>query len=280
MRTVRRRRPRRSVSSLPCTTATSSTPSRSTTTWSAPRPRPGGRSRRCSPTRSPRAAPCVTRTAARSLGLHGPRGHRPHLRRDLRRRAARTRPSSPPWCCPPGTARSRSGSASAWRSACRRSSRSPSARLATLLPDALVEVVALPDLPGRRDRCCCARRPGADAAEKEQEEEFAAKATEPKSGRQGRASRRFLVLFAAEWGDLSQLLTISLVGEVPRPPSASSSAPGPRCSRSRASRCVAGRVLLRYMRLSCCTTSAPAVCLLLAVVTAYEVVRADPGRAH
>ncbi len=53
--------------------------------------------------------------------------------------------------------------------------------------------------------------PKADAAEAETEEEYAAKATSPKSGLAA-IGASFLVLFAAEWGDLSQLLTISLVG--------------------------------------------------------------------
>ena len=40
----------------------------------------------------------------------------------------------------------------------------------------------------------------------------------------------FVVLFAAEWGDLSQLLTISMIAEVYGNPGACSSAPGRRCS--------------------------------------------------
>ena len=52
--------------------------------------------------------------------------------------------------------------------------------------------------------------PGADAEEKEQEAEFeAATATDRTFWSATGAS--FLLLFAAEWGDLSQLLTISLV---------------------------------------------------------------------
>ena len=78
------------------------------------------------------------------------------------------------------------------------------------------------------------------------------------------------MLFAAEWGDLSQLLTISLVAKYEDPvsvfigalgallPSAGwPCSPAGRCSGS--SRCTR------------CTTSAPAVCLLLAGLTAYEL---------
>ncbi|BCJ71935.1 UPF0016 family membrane protein [Catellatospora sp. IY07-71] len=50
----------------------------------------------------------------------------------------------------------------------------------------------------------------ADEQEQEQEEEFAAKAAEPKRGWRA-AGASFLVLFTAEWGDLSQLLLAGLV---------------------------------------------------------------------
>ena len=73
-------------------------------------------------------------------------------------------------------------------------------------------------------------------------------------GRQGRAPAAgpccasFLVLFAAEWGDLSQLLTISLVARY--------EAPGQRLRRRLGAlllvcglAVLAGRVLLRYMTL-------------------------------
>ena len=58
--------------------------------------------------------------------------------------------------------------------------------------------------------------PGADAEEKEQEEEFAAKATDARTGLKAVVAS-FLVLFAAEWGDLSQLLTISMVAKYGHP---------------------------------------------------------------
>ena len=58
--------------------------------------------------------------------------------------------------------------------------------------------------------------PGADAEEQEAEEEYAAKATEERTGLKAVVAS-FLVLFAAEWGDLSQLLTISLVAKYGEP---------------------------------------------------------------
>ena len=59
--------------------------------------------------------------------------------------------------------------------------------------------------------------PRADEEEQEQEEEYAAKATDDaRAGLQcGRTS--FLVLFAAEWGDLSQILTLNLVAKYGSP---------------------------------------------------------------
>ena len=58
---------------------------------------------------------------------------------------------------------------------------------------------------------------GADAAEGETEEEFAARAGgTPKAGLAA-IGASFLVLFAAEWGDLSQLLTALAGREVRRP---------------------------------------------------------------
>ncbi|MCW2753090.1 MAG: hypothetical protein JWQ32_501, partial [Marmoricola sp.] len=58
--------------------------------------------------------------------------------------------------------------------------------------------------------------PKADATEPDAEAEFAAKATTTRTG-WGAVLASFLVLFAAEWGDLSQLLTISLVGRYDDP---------------------------------------------------------------
>ena len=83
----------------------------------------------------------------------------------------------------------------------------------------------------------------------------------------------FLVLFAAEWGDLSQLLTISFVGSYHDQVSVFVGAWLALLTVSGLA-VVAGRVLLRYMKLSVLHYVGSAVCLLLAVVTVVEIVRA------
>ena len=90
--------------------------------------------------------------------------------------------------------------------------------------------------------------PKADAGEAETEEEYAAKATSPKSGLAA-VGASFLVLFAAEWGDLSQLLTISLVGRYHDALSVFIGAWAALLAVSGLA-VVAGRFLLQHMRLS------------------------------
>jgi putative Ca2+/H+ antiporter (TMEM165/GDT1 family) len=141
--------------------------------------------------------------------------------------------------------------------------------LATLLPDVLVKSVAmLIFLVGAFVLLRTA--PGADAAEKEQEEEYEAKAAEPKSFLKA-AVASFLVLFAAEWGDLSQLLTISFVTRYHDHVSVFLGAWAALLTVSGLA-ILAGRVLLRYMRLSVLHYIGAAVCLLLAVVTLVEII--------
>lgn len=141
--------------------------------------------------------------------------------------------------------------------------------LVTLLPRRIVEAGAgLIFLAGA---VLLAREaPKADAEEAATEEEFAAKATSPKVGLAA-VGASFLVLFAAEWGDLSQLLTISLVGRYHDPVSVFLGAWGALLVVSGLA-VVAGRVLLRYVRLSTIHYVGAAVCLLLAGITAYQVV--------
>jgi Ca2+/H+ antiporter, TMEM165/GDT1 family len=141
--------------------------------------------------------------------------------------------------------------------------------LATLLPDTLVKGVAIAIfLLGAVVLFRTA--PGADAAEKETEDEYAAKSAEPKSFLKA-AVASFLVLFAAEWGDLSQLLTISLVGRYHDATSVFIGAWGALLLVSGMA-VVAGRFLLRHMRLSTIHCVGAGVCLLLAAVTAYQLV--------
>ena len=141
--------------------------------------------------------------------------------------------------------------------------------LVTLLPRELVEVVAgLIFLVGAI--LLLREAPRADAEEARTEEEYAAKASSPKAGLAA-VGASFLVLFAAEWGDLSQLLTISLVGRYHEPVSVFIGAWGALLVVSGLA-VVAGRFLLRYLRLSTIHYVGSAVCFLLAVVTAYQVV--------
>jgi Ca2+/H+ antiporter, TMEM165/GDT1 family len=87
--------------------------------------------------------------------------------------------------------------------------------LATLLPGLLVRSVAAAIfLIGAVVLLRTA--PGADAAEKDQEEEYAAQATEARSFLKACVAS-FLVLFAAEWGDLSQLATAGLAARYQDP---------------------------------------------------------------
>ena len=144
-------------------------------------------------------------------------------------------------------------------------------QVVTYLPHTLVEVVAgLIFLAGAI--LLLREAPKADAAEAATEEEYAAKATSPKSGLAA-IGASFLVLFAAEWGDLSQLLTISLVGRYHDALSVFIGAWGALLAVSGLA-VVAGRVLLRHLRLSTIHYVGAAVCFLLAGLTAFQVVLA------
>jgi putative Ca2+/H+ antiporter (TMEM165/GDT1 family) len=141
---------------------------------------------------------------------------------------------------------------------------------ATLLPEGLIKGVALAIfLVGAF--LLLRTAPGADEAEKEQEEEFSAKAAEPKPFFKAMVAS-FLVLFAAEWGDLSQLLTISFVTRFHDHVGVFLGAWGALLTVSGLA-VLAGRVLLRYLRLSLLHYIGAAVCLLLAVVTLVELIR-------
>ena len=87
--------------------------------------------------------------------------------------------------------------------------------LTTYLPDSLIESVALVIfLAGAV--LLFRQAPKADAEEAATEEEYAARATESRTGLKA-VTASFLVLFAAEWGDLSQLLTISMIARYGHP---------------------------------------------------------------
>jgi putative Ca2+/H+ antiporter (TMEM165/GDT1 family) len=142
-------------------------------------------------------------------------------------------------------------------------------QVVTLLPHKLVESVAgLIFLVGAI--LLLREAPRADADEAGTEEEYAAKASSPRVGLAA-VGASFLVLFAAEWGDLSQLLTISLVGRYHQPVSVFLGAWGALLAVSGLA-VVAGRFLLRHIKLSTIHYAGAAVCLLLACVTAYQLV--------
>jgi putative Ca2+/H+ antiporter (TMEM165/GDT1 family) len=141
-------------------------------------------------------------------------------------------------------------------------------QLATLLPETLIRGVAVVIfLLGAV--LLFRSAPGADAEEAEAEEEYAAKATEARTGFKAVVAS-FLVLFAAEWGDLSQLLTISLVAKYHEPLSVFVGAWAALLAVSGLA-VIAGRVLLRYLRLSLLHYIGAGVCLVLAGITLYEL---------
>lgn len=111
--------------------------------------------------------------------------------------------------------------------------------------------------------------PGADAQEQQQEESFAARATSEGQGWRA-VLASFLVLFAAEWGDLSQLLTLNLAASSGSPVSVFVGAWAALLTVSGLA-VIAGRILLRYLRLSLLHYFAAAVCLLLAGVGIYRL---------
>jgi putative Ca2+/H+ antiporter (TMEM165/GDT1 family) len=78
------------------------------------------------------------------------------------------------------------------------------------------------------------------------------------------------VLFAAEWGDLSQLLTLSLVARYEEPLAVLVGAWGALLAVSGLA-VVVGRALLRWVPLTGLHYAGAAVCLLLAGLTAYEL---------
>ncbi|MFY9913529.1 MAG: TMEM165/GDT1 family protein [Nocardioidaceae bacterium] len=102
--------------------------------------------------------------------------------------------------------------------------------------------------------------PHADDEEKEQEEEFAKKATRDQKGWHA-VLASFLVLFAAEWGDLSQILTLNLVAKYGSPVSVFIGSWAALLTVSGLA-VIGGRFLLRYMRLSVLHYVAGSVCLV------------------
>ncbi len=104
----------------------------------------------------------------------------------------------------------------------------------------------------------------ADAEEQEAEEEFAAKSTTAATGLRA-ATTSFLILFLAEWGDLSQLLTASLAAKYRDPLSVGVGAFLALATVSGLA-AVLGRGLLQRLRLATLRRVGGLVCLALAVI--------------
>jgi putative Ca2+/H+ antiporter (TMEM165/GDT1 family) len=141
---------------------------------------------------------------------------------------------------------------------------------ASFLPQQLVRVVAaLLFVVGAIILFRAART--ADAAEGAQEDEYAAKSDADAHGFKVVATS-FLVLFAAEWGDLSQLLTISLVAKYDDPFSVFLGAWGALLAVSGLA-VVVGRLLLQRVRLEVLHYVGAAVCVFMAALTVWEMTR-------
>ena len=112
--------------------------------------------------------------------------------------------------------------------------------------------------------------PTAAATEREQEAEVAAKAATPRSFVRA-AAASFGVIFVAEWGDLSQLLAMSFVSRHGHPASVFVGAWAALLVVSGLA-AVAGRLLLRHLRLSLIHYAGATVCLGLAGWSVWELV--------
>lgn len=112
---------------------------------------------------------------------------------------------------------------------------------------------------------------GADAEEEDAEQEFADKAA-AKGEKHGWkvVATSFIVLFAAEWGDLSQLLTLSLVAKYDDPVSVFVGAWGALLAVSGLA-VIVGRVLLTKVKLSVLHYAGATVCLVLAGASVVEL---------
>ena len=110
---------------------------------------------------------------------------------------------------------------------------------------------------------------GADAEAVEEQAEVGASLTDVTSTRRA-VTTSFLVLFAAEWGDLSQLFTVGLVARDGDPVSVFLGA-WLALAAVAGIAVLAGATLLRFIRLSTIRRIGGVVCAILAVLTAVEV---------
>ena len=152
----------------------------------------------------------AVRPAVPSGGVpRGPVGHRDRLLPGAPRRAAGQDAVRHAWCSPPGSRACRCSSASARPSALQVAIAVTAGSLLSLLPEALVSgVVAVLFLVG-------AVLLWRSASGGPEDEELAETAGDPSFLRVAAIS--FGVLFAAEWGDLSQLATAGLAARLDEP---------------------------------------------------------------
>src|SRR5215470_1754352 len=146
-------------------------------------------------------------------------------------------------------------------------------RLITLLPAAPVRLVAAGLFAvGAVLLVRSARRAGVE--EQEQEQKFERRLSRDQQERRNflrAAGASFLVLFAAEWGDLSQLLTVGLVARGGHPVAVFIGSWAGLAVISAAA-VVLGRVLLRYISLALLQYAGAAVCIVLAALTVITAV--------
>lgn len=143
-------------------------------------------------------------------------------------------------------------------------------KAASFLPEQLIHIVAaLMFVIGAIILFREAR--SADADEAGQEDEYAAKSDADAHGLRVVVTS-FVVLFAAEWGDLSQLLTISLVAKYDDPVSVFLGAWGALLAVSGLAVLV-GRLLLQRVKLSLLHYVGATVCVLMALLTVWEMTR-------
>ncbi len=143
-------------------------------------------------------------------------------------------------------------------------------KAASFLPEQLIHIVAaLMFVIGAIILFREAR--SADADEAGQEDEYAAKSDANAHGFRVVVTS-FLVLFAAEWGDLSQLLTISLVAKYDDPVSVFIGAWGALLAVSGLA-VIVGRLLLQRVKLSSLHYVGATVCVLMALLTVWEMTR-------
>ena len=109
--------------------------------------------------------------------------------------------------------------------------------------------------------------PTAAATERQQEAELEARTTVPRSFVRA-VGASFAIIFVAEWGDLSQLLTMGFVSRHGHPASVFVGAWAALLAVSGLA-AVAGRVLLRHLRLSVLHYAGATVCFGLAAWSAW-----------